>query len=424
MMVALIFGVFVLVLLIGCPIAIALLLGGIVPIMALTDIPLGIVVQRLFSSANSYSMMAVPFFILAGNLMDTGGVSKRLVNLARSLVGWLPGGLAVVSLLACAFFGAISGSAPATVAAIGSIMIPSMKEDGYPMPFILATIASGGWLGVIVPPSIPMVLYCISVGSVAITDVFLGGFIPGFLLAGGMSVYAVLWGRKHMRHATRKFSIHEVGRSFVDALWALGMPIIILGGIYSGIATPTEAACISVFYALLVSMFCYHTLKLSDLPKILYSTVESLVPMLFVAASATVFARVLSMLQAPQQIASIVTSAINSKILILLIINAFLLVIGMLMDAISAILICVPIFMPICTALGIDPIHFGVLMTCNLAIGFVTPPVGVNLFVASSMTGIPVLKIARSSARFIAWFFAALMMITFVPQISLLLLGG
>ena len=175
MMVALIFGVFVLVLLIGCPIAIALLLGGIVPIMALTDIPLGIVVQRLFSSANSYSMMAVPFFILAGNLMDTGGVSKRLVNLARSLVGWLPGGLAVVSFLACAFFGAISGSAPATVAAIGSIMIPSMKEDGYPMPFILATIASGGWLGVIVPPSIPMVLYCISVGRVALSDGWLGG---------------------------------------------------------------------------------------------------------------------------------------------------------------------------------------------------------------------------------------------------------
>ena len=210
MMIAVIFGTFLLALLIGCPIGIALLLGGGIPILTMTNLDSAIIVQRLFSAANNYSLMAVPFFILSGSLMDVGGVSKRLVNFARSLVGWLPGGLAVVSFLACAFFGAITGSAPATVAAIGSIMIPAMKEDGYPLPFILATVASGGWLGVIVPPSIPMVVYGVSVGTVSISELFLGGIIPGFLLAGGMSVYAILWGKKNMPHATKKFSIREV----------------------------------------------------------------------------------------------------------------------------------------------------------------------------------------------------------------------
>ena len=381
MMVALIFGVFVLVLLIGCPIAIALLLGGIVPIMALTDIPLGIVVQRLFSSANSYSMMAVPFFILAGNLMDTGGVSKRLVNLARSLVGWLPGGLAVVSFLACAFFGAISGSAPATVAAIGSIMIPSMKEDGYPMPFILATIASGGWLGVIVPPSIPMVLYCISVGSVAITDVFLGGFIPGFLLAGGMSVYAVLWGRKHMRHATRKFSIHEVGRSFVDALWALGMPIIILGGIYLGIFTPTEAAVVAVAYGLLVSTLIYHQLSLKGLMQIIRRTVITTNICMFIVLSSTVFAAIMTREQIPVIVGNAIMSVASNRLMF------YLLVVGTFMETIPAIMILAPILTPMLGAYGINPVSFGVIMVITLGIGMLTPPVGINLYTAVSLCG-------------------------------------
>ena len=387
MMVALIFGVFVLVLLIGCPIAIALLLGGIVPIMALTDIPLGIVVQRLFSSANSYSMMAVPFFILAGNLMDTGGVSKRLVNLARSLVGWLPGGLAVVSFLACAFFGAISGSAPATVAAIGSIMIPSMKEDGYPMPFILATIASGGWLGVIVPPSIPMVLYCISVGSVAITDVFLGGFIPGFLLAGGMSVYAVLWGRKHMRHATRKFSIHEVGRSFVDALWALGMPIIILGGIYLGIFTPTEAAVVAVAYGLLVSTLIYHQLSLKGLMQIIRRTVITTNICMFIVLSSTVFAAIMTREQIPVIVGNAIMSVASNRLMFYLLVTLLLLFVGTFMETIPAIMILAPILTPMLGAYGSNPVSFGVIMVLTLGIGMLTPPVGINLYTAVSLCG-------------------------------------
>ena len=412
------------------PIAIALLISSLSASIlnpALTC-DASFIFRTMTTGLDSFVLIAIPLFILSGNVMAEGGISDRLFTFFSYFVGNKTAGLPIAVVISCLFYGAITGSGPATVAAIGAMTIPLLVKLGYDRVFVTSLVAVAGGLGVIIPPSVPFVMYGQSAG-VSVADLFTAGILPGILIGVFLMVAAWLYCRKNGEDKEKLNAnyteLHSKGLwvVFKESFLALLTPVIILGGIYSGIATPTEAACISVFYALIVSMFCYHTLKLKDLPQILYSTVESLVPMLFVAASATVFARVLSMLQAPQQIAEIVTSAIDSKIVILLIINAFLLVIGMLMDAISAILICVPIFMPICTALGIDPIHFGVIMTCNLAIGFVTPPVGVNLFVASSMTGIPVLKIARNSVRFIAWFFAALMIITFVPQVSLLLLG-
>jgi len=373
-------------------------------------------------------LIAIPLFILSGNLMAEGGISDRLFTFFSYFVGNKTAGLPIAVVISCLFYGAITGSGPATVAAIGAMTIPLLCKLGYDKTFVTSLVAVAGGLGVIIPPSIPFVMYG-QAANVSVAKLFLAGVVPGLLIGVFLMISCYLYCRNNGEDKAKLqgnySALHAKGfvQVFKDSFLALLTPVIILGSIYSGFATPTEAACISVFYALIVSIFAYHTLSLGQLPKVLSETVKGLVPMLFVAASATVFARVLSMLQAPQIIASFMTSAIHSKIVILLIINAFLLIMGMLMDAISAILICVPIFMPIAAAFGIDLVHFGVIMVCNLAIGFVTPPVGVNLFVASSMTGIPVTSISKNAVRFIAWFLAALLLITFVPQISLLLVN-
>ena len=382
--------------------------------------------RTMNTGLDSFVLIAIPLFILSGNLMAEGGISDRLFTFFAYFVGKKTAGLPIAVVISCLFYGAITGSGPATVAAIGAMTIPLLCNLGYSKTFVTSLVAVAGGLGVIIPPSIPFVMYGQS-ANVSVADLFTAGILPGILIGVFLIICAYLYCKKNGEDKEKLHAhynaLHSKGfwTVFKDSFLALLTPVIILGGIYSGIATPTEAACVSVFYALIVSLFCYRTLKPSQLPKILADTVSSLVPMLFVATSATVFARILSMLQAPQMIASVITSALHSKVAILLVINAFLLVIGMLMDAVSAILICVPIFMPLCSALGINLVHFGVLMTCNLAIGFVTPPVGVNLFVASSMTKIPVMEIAKHAFKFIFWFLAALMIITFVPEVSLLL---
>lgn len=384
--------------------------------------------RTMTTGLDSFVLIAIPLFILSGNLMAEGGISDRLFTFFSYFVGNKTAGLPIAVVISCLFYGAITGSGPATVAAIGAMTIPLLVRLGYDRTFVTSLVAVAGGLGVIIPPSIPFVMYG-QCANTSVADLFTAGILPGILIGVFLMVCAYIYCKKHGEDKEKLRANYESLHSrgfwavFKDSFFALLTPVIILGGIYSGIATPTEAACISVFYALIVSLFVYKTLSVQQIPKILRDTVSSLVPMLFVATSATVFARVLTMLQAPQMIASAITGTIHSKIAILLIINVFLLIVGMLMDAISAILICVPIFMPICTALGINSVHFGVIMVCNLAIGFVTPPVGVNLFVASSMTKIPVLEISRHAVKFIVWFLAALLLITFVPQISLLLLG-
>jgi len=425
-----VFAVFFIGLFISVPIAITLLCASLTASLlnpALTC-DAAFIFRTMTTGLDSFVLIAIPLFILSGNLMAEGGISDRLFTFFEYFIGNKTAGLPIAVVVSCLFYGAITGSGPATVAAIGAMTIPLLVKLGYDRTFVTSLVAVAGGLGVIIPPSIPFVMYGQS-ANVSVADLFTAGILPGILIGVFLMICAYLYCKKNGEDKEKLQANYQAlhakgfGKVFKESFLALLTPVIILGGIYSGIATPTEAACVSVFYALIVSMFCYHTLKWNQLPKILAATAESLVPMLFVAASATVFARVLSMLQAPQMIAGFLTSTLNSKIVILLVINFFLLIMGMLMDAISAILICVPIFMPICMAIGVNPIHFGVIMVCNLAIGFVTPPVGVNLFVASSMTNIPVLKIARHAARFIIWFFAALMLITFVPQISLLLLG-
>lgn len=430
MITGIVFAVFFCGLFLSLPIGIALLCASLAASIAnpVLTCDASFIFRTMTTGLDSFVLIAIPLFILSGNLMAEGGISDRLFTFFSYFVGNKTAGMPIAVVISCLFYGAITGSGPATVAAIGAMTIPLLCRLGYDKTFVTSLVAVAGGLGVIIPPSIPFVMYGQS-ANVSVAKLFLAGILPGLLIGAFLMICCYIYCKKNGEdreklaesyHALRAKGLWNV---FKESFLALLTPVIILGGIYSGFATPTEAACVSVFYALIVSVFCYKTLSIKQIPKILSETVKGLVPMLFVAASATVFARVLTMLQAPQMIADFMTSAIHSKIAVLLIINVFLLIMGMLMDAISAILICVPIFMPIANAFGIDLVHFGVIMVCNLAIGFVTPPVGVNLFVASSMTGLPVTSISKHAMKFILWFAVALLLITFIPQISLLFVG-
>lgn len=385
MVVIAIFGTFALLALIGVPIAISLAFGGIVPMEFFMGTKLPVIIQRFFVAVDAYSLMAIPLFVIAGGLMDKGGVSKRLVRLATSLVGWLPGGLAAVTFLASAFFGAISGSSTATVAAIGGIMVPAMVKDGYPLNFSLATAACAGWLGVVIPPSIPMVLYGVSSG-VSVGEVFLGGIIPGILLAFGMSSYGIWWGSKHKDTLVlHKFSIKEVGSAFTDSIWAILMPLIVLGGIYAGAFTATEAAAVAIFYGLVIGLFVYKELKISTILSILKGSVVTTSMILFVVAAASLFGYVMTYEMIPTTVTNFILNVANNKFNFLLLITVLLLIIGTFMDTPPAILIMAPLIVPMLGHFDVDPIAFGVIMVINLGIGLTTPPVGMNLYVAAGL---------------------------------------
>ncbi len=387
-MITALFGTFFLTLVIGAPIAIALLVASAVALLAFSNTPSVFLVQKIFNSLDSFSLMAIPFFMIAGGLFDKGGVSKRLTDFANALVGWLPGGLAIVVFLSSAFFGAISGSASATVAAIGSIMVPAMLKEGYPLKFSLATVASAGFLGIIIPPSIPMVIYSIA-GSVNVGDVFMGGFIPGIMLAGGMSIYALVYGRKYIK-AQHTFSMPKVWATFKGAVWALFMPVIILGGIYGGVFTPTEAAAVSCAYGLFVGFVVYRELNARKLYQIMYGAVVSTAMIMLIIACATVFGLVMTREMIPMAVAKWILSVSQDKFTFLLLVTLLLFVVGTFLDAVPAVMILTPIFRPVLTQYGIDPAAFGVIMIINLGIGLVTPPVGMNLYVAAGLkkTGI------------------------------------
>ena len=388
MFIATIFGVFLLLAAIGLPISLALVAGSAAPLLFFTTTDLQVIVQRFFNAVNQYSLMAIPLFVLSGALLDKGGVSKRLVRFANSLVGWMPGGLAIVAFVSSAFFGAISGSSLATVAAIGAIVVPSMVEEGYPLPFALSTVASAGWLGIIIPPSIPMVLYGIS-GNVSVGDLFLGGVLPGIILTVGMASYAFWFGLKHMKNR-RKFSWKEVSDSLGDAIWARGMPIIILGGIYGGIFTPTESAAVACFYGVIIGFLVYRELTWKLLQQILRSSVVTTAFIMFVVASATAYGYVMTIEMIPTQVANFIISIASSKFMFLVLVTILLLIVGTFMDTAPAMMILAPILVPILPTYGISPVAFGIIMTINLGIGQVTPPVGMNLYVAASIKKVPV----------------------------------
>ena len=405
----------------GIPIAIVLVLcsmvlmyyGGMWDSMFVMIIP-----QSMLDGANNYPLMAIPFFVFAGELMGGGGISKRLLDVANVFFGRIRGGLAIVTVVVCMFFAAISGSGPATVAAVGGMVVPTMLEKGYDKKFVLALIAAAGSIGVIIPPSIPMVVYSVTVNS-SVSSLFLAGFIPGILIGLVLIVYSYVYARKAgYKGDTEPFSIGRALREVWRGKWALLSPVIILGGIYTGICSPTEAACISVVYALLVGVFAYRTIRFKELVSCLIDTAKTATPVMLILCCCTVFGRILNILNVPQTLAEIVTSNIDSKILVLLAINIFLLFTGMVMDTVPAILILAPIFWPIVQSYGVGAVHFGIIMSVNLAIGFVTPPSGTNLFVAQSLTGTPIARIAKNALPFIGMFLIALMLITYIPQIS------
>ena len=382
--------------------------------------------RSMATGMDSFTLLAIPLFVLSGNIMAKGGISDRLFTFFSYFLGNKTAGMPIAVVVSCLFYGAITGSGPATVAAIGTMTIPLLTRLGYKRDFVTALVAIAGGLGVIIPPSIPFVVYG-QTANVSVAKMFNGGILPGILIGVCLMAVSYVYCKRNGEDKEKLDENYQIlhskglGKVFMDSFWALLSPVIILGGIYSGLVTPTEAACVSVFYALIVSLFIYRTMSIKDMPEILLATVSCMIPMLVVATAATVFARVLSLLKAPQLLSNAILGTFSTKLAILLLINIILLILGMLIDSTSCIMITTPLFLPIVTAVGMDPIHFGVMMTVNLAIGFVTPPVGINLFVASSLTKIPVLTIAKHAVKFMFGFLVALMMITFVPQITMLL---
>lgn len=426
---ALLFIIFIIGLILAIPVSITLGITSVLPSVFDPSFTVGAkyLIRAMFSGLDSFPLLAVPMFVLSGIIMAKGGISRKLFDIFAYFLGNLTAGMPCAVIVTCFFYGAISGSAPATVAAVGSMTIPILTGLGYDLTFSTAIVAVAGGLGVIIPPSIPFIMYGMASGA-SVSDLFLAGIIPGLMISGLLMFYAVFYCRHHGEdkdkiHAEVK-KLHDKGFLNVvkESFFAVLSPIIILGCIYSGIASPTEAAVISVFYALFISLFVYKSIRIKDIREIFREAVKTYTPILFILASSVAFSRVLTLMQVPQTISAFISGNFHNSVLILLIINLFLLVVGMVMDTTPAILILTPILLPIVTNLGMDPVQFGVIMVVNLAIGFVTPPIGVNLFVASSLTDIPVMKIARTSAPMIAYFLAALLLVTFIPALSLALL--
>lgn len=373
----------------------------------------------MFTGCDSFPLMAIPLFILAGALMEGGGLSSRLINFCDSLVGHLPGGLTIVTVIACMFFGAISGSAAATVATIGVIVVPSMLERGYDKGFSYALIAAAGCLGVIIPPSITMVTYGVATNA-SISTLFMAGFAPGIVVGICLIAVAMLYCVKRgYKGNGLKFSFKRVGATFVSAIGALLVPVIILGGIYSGTFTPTEAAAVAVFYGLLVGFFGYKELTFKKMVDALISSAVTTGTIMIIVATATVLARVLTLEQIPAAISNFITGVTDSKIVVLLLINVVLLIVGCVMDSTPAILILAPILYPIVAQYDVDIIHFGLIMTINVCIGFMTPPVGLNLFVACSIGDIEFSKLVKNIWPFLLAMLVALIVVTYCEPVAL-----
>ena len=383
--------------------------------------------RSMVSGMDSYVLLAVPLFMLSGNIMARGGLSDRLFDFFSFFFGKFPSGLPIAVILTCLFYGAISGSGPATVAAIGAMTIPLLTSLGYKKEMVTSMIAVSGGLGVIIPPSIPYITYGLATGT-SVGDLFIAGIVPGILIALCLIAYVIFYFRTN---DNSELSIEEnvkrlrdLGfiKVFKKSFFALLTPVIILGGIYTGIVTPTEAAVVSVVYAILVCTLLFRSLSIKELARCFIDTSKTATPVMLILSVCVVFGRILTMLNVPQQVAALVTENITSPIIVFLAINMFLLVVGMVMDTVPAILILAPILLPIVREFGMDPVHFGIMMSVNLAVGFVTPPIGTNLFVAQSLTDIPIMRISKNALPFIGMFIVALFLITYFEGFSLFLL--
>ncbi len=407
---------FLLILSTGASIGVGLGLSSAIVLYCVLDMPLVVVVQRMFTSIDSFSFMAVPFFMLAGAFMSEGGVTRRIVDFSMAMVGALAGGLALVVAVSGMFFAALSGSSAATTAAIGSAMIDEMEKRGYPRSFASAVVASGGTVGIVIPPSITMVVYG-SIANTSIADLFMAGFAPGILMGVSMCLVSWIISKKKGYQGEGHFSFSRLCRSFVECFWALMMPVIILGGIYTGIFTPTEAAAVAAIYGAVVGLFVYKELKFKDLSRTLLSAAYNTTMIMFVVGAANLFGWILTNAQVPHMLAQSFTEMTSSPIVFLMLVNMLLLVIGTLINASAAIVILTPILLPVALGMGIDPVFFGVLMVVNLAIGCITPPVGLDLFVVSSIAGISIDKVTAKVMPYLLILLADLLILTWFPSI-------
>ena len=413
---------FIVLMILGTPIWAVLSASSFISLNFASTTPLLVVSQRMFTAVDATALLAIPLFMIAGNLMQGGGISRRLINFCDALLGSITGGLGMVAILACMFFAAISGSGPATVAAIGGIMIPEMERAGYDKKFSTALMCVAGGIGVVIPPSIPMVNVGIA-GSVSISSLFAAGFLPGILI--GVALMTVCYySAKKFGYGTgnnKVFSWRNLWIQFKDAFWALLMPIIILGGIYGGIFTPTEAAGVSVIYGFIIGCFVYKEIKLKDIVPMFLAATKSTAMVMMIIACASGFGWILTAERIPDAIAKAIISLSGNKIVILLLINLLLLFVGCIMETTASIIILTPIFMPIITKLGVNPIHFGIIMVVNLAIGMSTPPLGVNLFVGCGISKTTIEDVFKPLMPFLIANIIALLLITFFEPISMVI---
>ncbi|WP_457553951.1 TRAP transporter large permease [Desulfobacula sp.] len=412
------FIIFFVFLLMGIPLAICLGLSVIATFWCFETLPLMAVAQRMYNGLDHFPLMAIPFFILASGIMTYGGVSRRLINVCNAFVGHLPGGLAVASIVSCMFFAAISGSSPSTVVAIGSIMIPAMIASGYGEKYTVGLLGSAGSLGILIPPSIPMIVYGVATEQ-SVGKLFMAGVGPGLFMGAMFIVTAIVVAKFKGFGGSEPVPWKERFAALKDASWGLFMPILVLGGIYGGIFTPTEAAAVAVAYSLFVGLFIYKDMTFRDIPKVFSKSAITMSMVLFIITTAMLFAFILTSEGIPGAIADFIIAHAVTPWVFLLFVNILLYFVGDFMEPSSAILILAPLFLPIVLKLGIDPIHFGIIMTVNMEIGMITPPVGLNLFVASGISGLSLWDVFRGAAPFMVIMLIGLGIITYVPIISL-----
>ena len=414
-MAAILFGVFILLLVLGVPIAFSICSAAAVTMFAgFGDAKMMIVVQRMFASCDSFSLIAVPFFIFAGDLLAGGKISKVLVEFCESLLGMIKGGLSVVSVLAGMFFAAISGSGAATTAAVGATLVPELKKRGYQEDSAAALVAAAGTIGVVIPPSVPMVLYAV-IAEESVNRLFQAGFLPGFIMGGILIAIALFQAHKHNYPKGAAFSLRNVGRTFVKAIPGILMPCIILGGIFSGYFTPSEAAAVAVVYALIVSKFVYHDLSMKKLYSIMLGSAKTSAVIMIIIACSGPFGWALANWKIPETISAAVLSVSSNKYIILLLISIIILIAGVFMETSSAIILLTPVFLPLIRALGISTLHFGILFVVGIAIGMITPPVAINLFVASGITNLPLTKISKAVIPYLLGLIAVFLFIVYGP---------
>ena len=403
----------------GIPIYLALGIGTLVA-LNMADMPFIVLPQKLFAGMNSSSLLAIPFFMLAGNIMSRS-ITGKLIDVSNALIGWIKGSLAVVTVLASALFGAISGSGVATASAVGGTTIPAMKEEGYPDHFAAAISGIAAILGPIIPPSITLIVYA-SITDLSVSKLFVGSVIPGILMAVGLIIYALFYGKNDLPAHERK-SAKEVLLIFKDSIWALLMPVIILGGIFGGIFTPTESAAVAVVYALLVSLLIYKDIKIKDIPGIFVDGAISTATILMLVGISKSSGYVITTSGLPHQVLEVFSSFTNSTVVILLLLNILFLVIGMLMEANAAIIMMTPILLPLLDAFGIDPLQFGIMMSFNLCIGLVTPPVGICLLMTNQIAEARFVQTLKSVMPMLLIGVVVLMLVTYIPQVTTFLPG-